>query len=215
MSRQVIYRLIWVPSAIALLASLTFLAGRPIATAAPGPLTTYTASDKSMRVQYPGNWEVHQLGSSGVDSGVRFAGGAYTAIRFSTDLAGSLMADIDRSGSSGMLGMLPGGGLGGAAQRSPLEKLHERKGQELAQSKGFPDYTEGQTRVQQIAGTEARVTDFTYTEPSLVGAQPMVGIRATALLGDRRLLIMAYCPRPQEKEIVPVFDKMIASLVTQ
>lgn len=244
MSKRLIYRIIWMPSALACVVLLMLFIVHPLADAAPGAMKEYTTSDKSLQVLHPENWEATETGAHGVSSGVKFVGGPLTLIRFSTDLAGSLVADIARannsqmdslagmSGQPGMnsqSGMSDQSGMGGqsgtsdssesgtgsapvVAQKSPLQKLHDMKGKELQEDPQMPDYQDGDTQSRQIAGAEALITDFTYTEHSPLGNQPMVGKRATALLGYRRLLIFAHCPKQSEKQVIPLFDQMIDSL---
>jgi hypothetical protein len=216
MTKRLLYRIIWVPSAVACLLTFFIFANRPVAEAEPGDLTPYTMSDKSLQMQRPANWKATELGSAGVESGVRFEGGPLTSIRISTDLTGSLMADIAKAGG-GAVPSLPGmEGLSAAlptgSQKSPLEKLHEEKGTKLAQDPGFDSYTEGKTRQEKIAGADALVTDFTYQEQGLFGNEPMVGERATALLGDRRLLVMARCPKKSGSKLLPLFEKIMDSV---
>jgi len=40
----------------------------------------------------------------------------------------------------------------------------------------------------------------------------MVGERATALLGDRRLLVMSRCPKKSATKLLPLFEKIMDSV---
>jgi hypothetical protein len=245
MSKRIVYRLIWMPCAIALIVTFVMFLGHVVTEAAPAAMTVYTMSDKSLQMLHPANWEATESSQHGVGSSVKFVVDEYSGIRFNTDLMGSLMADIDKANNaqfSNLAGMSAGGastpqgpgsvGAGDAnaaqlpagmeggetaapqlpAAKSPLQKSHERKGQELEKSTDFENYREGETRKVQVAGQEALVTDFTYTEHGSQGDQEEVGRRVTALLGERRLLILSHCPQAKSKQLMPLFDKMMESL---
>jgi hypothetical protein len=197
-SKRLIYRMIWMPSAIALIVTFVFFLGHMATAAAPAAMTTYTMSDKSMQMQHPSNWKANESSQNGVGDSVRFVVDEYSGIRFNTDLIGSLMADIDKANNaqmSNLASLNPNGpSTPTSAGKSPLEKAHERKGEELGKNKDFENYQEGQARTARIAGQEALISDFTYTEHGMMGNKEEVGLRATALLGESRLLILDLQP---------------------
>ncbi len=208
MSKRLVYRLVWIPSVI-LFAIVLATFSRPSGGAAtPGGMKLYAANDKSLTIKYPDNWSPGETSEHGVKNVIRFDADQYTALTVSSDLMGSLMADIDK-GPAGLGGMMPGAN---GAGRTPLEKLHLAKGSELQTGKLYPDYTEGNTTTEHIANTDAFVTDFTYKELEVSGLKEMVGIRETLLSGDRRIQMIGHCPKESEKEIMPVFKKMMSSL---
>ena len=208
MSKRIVYRLVWIPSVI-LFAILLASFSRPSGgSSAPGQLKLYAANDKSLTIKYPDNWAPGETGEHGVKSVIRFDADQYTALTVSSDLMGSLMADIDKT-PAGLGGMMPGGNAGG---RTPLEKLHLAKGAELQTGKLYAEYAEGNTTTEQIAGTDAFVTNFTYKEMEVSGLKEMVGVRATLLSGDRRIQMIGHCPKESEKEIITIFNKMMSSL---
>jgi hypothetical protein len=230
MSKRIVYRLIWMPCTLALIVTFVIFFGHVVTEAAPAAMTGYTMSDKTLQMQHPANWKPRESSTNGVESSVRFVVDEYSGIRFGTDLTGSLQADIDKAGAaqlSNLGSIAPNGGSltpDGAsmtpngesvslpAGKSPLQKAHERKGQELEQSKDFENYREGETRSVQVAGQEALATDFTYTEHGMLGDKEEVGRRVTALLGESRLLILARCPKEHEAQLMPLFQQMIDSL---
>jgi hypothetical protein len=220
-SKSLIYRLIWIPSAVALMVVFALFSRPGVTEAAPAAMTAYAMSDKSMQMQHPANWQASESSQHGVGASVKFVVDDYSGIRFSTDLAGSLQADIDRANSIMMSNPdnssadNPNPEANPAPRppdKSPLQKAHERKGQELEQSKEFENYQEGETRSVRIAGQEALMTDFTYTEHGAMGDKPEAGVRATALLGESRLLILAHCTKEKAKQLMPIFQQMIDSL---
>src|SRR5207237_292292 len=115
-------------------------ARQPLALPDPTGLTSFATDDKAIAIQHPGNWKPHNNSLHDVMSELWFVPAKNCELRVSTDLAGSLMADIVKSSqtmqdsisselsqNSGALPAgLPGLNLPDAPKRkSPLEQLHE------------------------------------------------------------------------------------------
>lgn len=206
MSRRMVYRAVWAPSFVLLIVFLIVFPRTPAPLPIPGALVPFTTDDKVISVVYPSNWSKSQSSSQAVSTGVVFKSGG-GAVRFDADadLAGSLMGDIMK-GPTAAISELPGGEKLAAKMKTPLEQLHESQG--AIYKKKYDEYLDSATTKSQVAGAEALVTDFTFKD----GSVPMVGKRATALAGDRRLSVRCYCPREAESKIMPVMDQMIESL---
>ncbi len=212
MSKLRLYRMVWVPSAI-LLTVLTGLYSRP-STAKPeiGPMTAYTTEDKSLTVSHPENWKPHESGANAVLTRVRFTPTETVRVTVTTDLTGSLFADIQKS-STDSQNPLAAMGMGTPdKQKSPLENVHEMQGKQMAEDPSYGEFQDGNTQKLQVAGTEALMTDFTYKKTGLFGMTEMVGERVTALAGERRLTFVAVCPKQMGTELAQVFQKMLESL---
>jgi hypothetical protein len=83
----------------------------------------FTTKDQSFSCVYPQGWKTRSFGSGGVVSGGEFKQGS-AFISVTSDLAGSLMADISRAPGGGMIdvGGVPGmGGMATAAPKPPIE----------------------------------------------------------------------------------------------
>src|SRR5690348_5592111 len=100
MSQRILYRIMWVPSLLILAGMVVAFAMQPATFPTPDALTPYTTSDKSIAIEHPGNWKAHTLSMQGISSEVRFDPAPHVRFRVVADLAGSLLADIDRSTSN-------------------------------------------------------------------------------------------------------------------
>lgn len=209
---RLLYRAIWIPSLLALIGSIVFLAKQPLSLAAPGPETTFTSSDKSITVSHPDNWQPHEMAANGMGTTVEFRPSVDVKIRIATDLQNSLLADMSKSPSG--TPALPGmEGLGGAAtaQKSPLDTVHAMQPKLTGMDK-WDDYQEDKTTPMQISGQAALVTEFTYKKPGLFGSQEMWGERATALLSERALTVRITCPKAFAAQYRKTLDGLLASI---
>ncbi len=124
MTQRLFCRVVWIVSALVLAGLTATFARQPLAIPVPAPMVPYSAEDKSLTLQHPGNWKPHQWASHGVDSGVRFDPNSNTRIIISVDLQGSLFADIAKA-QNDQLSSLPGiGEVLAKKQKSPLETVH-------------------------------------------------------------------------------------------
>lgn len=217
MSRRLLYRLIWIPSALVLIGLTAFFLQQPFAIADPSPMTSFVTSDKSLAVSHPGNWKPRQLAAHSTLTRLSFEPSLSVRFVVASDFQGSLMADIAKASEStgeNLAGMIPGGEQfleAAPKKKSPLEKLHETQGQEM--EKEYSEYEGGETTKRQIGGQEALVTAFRYRKRAgMFRSQEMVGLRATALSGERRISIVCYCPKDVEARLLPAFEQMIESL---
>jgi hypothetical protein len=114
MSMRVLYRAIWIPSALVLAGSMVAFALKPVSFPEPGPLVSYSLDDQSLSLKHPQNWKPAAMSSHSVASEVRFNPAKGILFVATADLKGALMADVARSNQSqaenlaGMAGS-PGG----------------------------------------------------------------------------------------------------------
>ena len=214
MSRRILYRAIWIPSAIIFLFLTAAFARQPYTVQPPGKtMETYTTSDKTIQVSHPDNWKPLQTAAHDTVTKLKFEPSRFVRITIGTDLMGSLMGDISKSQNDQLssLNAMPGMPQQSVEkQKSPLEKVHEASCAEL--SKNLDGYQAGETKPIQVAGQEALMTDYTFHEAGLWGPREMVGKRITALLTERRLTVDYRCLKESEGIITPVFMQMLESL---
>ena len=206
-------RVIWIPSCIAVFAMVVMFARQPLALPPPTEMTAFTSEDKVISVKHPGNWKAHSNSIHGNATEVWFEPIRNASFAVNADLAGSLMADIAKSGNnmaSNLLGDMPGGTQIKEKMKSPLETMHEVKAAKL--TKELLDYQEGGTTKATLGGLEAMVTEFTFKKPGMWGPVEMSGKRATAIHSERRISVFSYCPKPLESQLIPVYNKIMATL---
>lgn len=196
-SHRLIYRLIWLGSAFAIVALLAFFITKPPADAQLGPMTPFQTSDRSISLERPSNW----IG------GVTSTAGGSVSIRFQGGLASSLVvseADV-----------LPGAAAALMGSPSPpelLKSLHQQDGQRMAASDLYPGYNEQSTTPALIDGAPALVTRFNYLWANNDGLVLMSGERATALKGSRGLRVVAHCPEVAAYAVLPVVNRILQSI---
>jgi hypothetical protein len=145
MERSIIYRCVWIPSAIALIAITVAFSRGPVVNAAPGKLIPFTTDDHAISIQHPDNWKPHAESMNAVVTTVHFDPAPDIHFGVKADLVGSLLADTSRppggmppdsSGQGGMPGSgdasgqpgMPGGadssgGGGGGDMAAQLQSL--------------------------------------------------------------------------------------------
>src|SRR5262245_27007817 len=109
---RILSRIIWIPSCIAVIAMVFMFARQPLAIPAPTEMTAFTSDDKVITVKHPGNWKAHSNSIHGNTTEVWFDPVRNATFAVTADLAGSLVADIAKSGNAQMSGLLdnvPGG----------------------------------------------------------------------------------------------------------
>ena len=215
MSNRALYRLVWVPSALACAGMGYIFAGQPYVVAKIEPMKPYVAKDNSVSLMRPGNWKGHSRSENGVSHSVVFDPAKSVHFEVSTDLAGSLFADVMKSSDDSMqslAGAMPGGaGLNAAPQKSPLEKLHTADGKLMEKDeRNYPGYEETDAKPTRISGAPALVSAFIFKGDGPDGE--MHGKRYTALASDARVSILYYCPKSKQKELSGVFEKMTQSV---
>ncbi len=216
MANTSLYRLVWIPSGLALIGSVAAFALKPHTVPAPAEMITFVSSDKTLSVGHPANWQSQSIAAGGNMVEVTYHPLKNAEIRFSTDLEGSLMADISRSTSAmpDTSNMPPelAQQLGGAMEKrkTPLETMHEA-GARLP-GKTLDSYREEKTSKVQLAGLEALCTDFTCQASDIFSKRELIGKRFTALSNDRRVTVLYYIPRDAEEKLGPTIREMIKSL---
>ena len=215
MSRT-IYRLLWIPSALAIAGMTVAFATQPMALPVLQPLKPYTTSDRSLRLLRPGNWKAHERSSHGVATVVEFDPIRNARMVVTMDLQGSLAADIMKatdSQTAQLAGMIPGGAALLADRKSPLERLHAAQGALMKRDKlSYPSFEDGATVKAEIAGKEALVTTCSWNAPGLFGSRPVVGRRATLLSGDHQVSVVYSCLKEMEPVVLPIFKQMMRSM---
>jgi hypothetical protein len=218
MASRALYRALWIPSAIILVGLTVAFAKQPEAFTAPAAeAKTFTTDDKTITVRYPGNWKPRQTSMNAVLTQVEFEPSRNVRCVITTDLAGSLMGDLSKSNSglSDSLNSLPGmENRPLPKQKTPLETVHEMQGQMLEKDYRDKKYAEGATRPGKVAGYDALITDFTFEEAGLFESRKMIGTRVSALSGERRITVVATCPKEAQILIMPAFEAIIESLQT-
>ncbi len=213
---RALYRIVWIVSLVAILGmSVAFLMEPPrLPTLAP--MTAYVSDDKSLALQYPGNWKPHAASSHAVVARVAFDPNANTHFSIDTSLAGSLIGDMAKANNDqlgalqGMTG-LPAGSI--EKQKSPLEIVHAASLHAMTKNKTrFPEFEQGATQPTQVGGVEALTTDFTYKLGGLWGRREMVGTYVTLLTKEREVSVTATTSKELQKTMKPLFDTMIASI---
>ncbi len=215
MSSRILYRVVWVPSLLAVIGMTIAFGKAPATVPQPGSLVQWEAGDKSIMIMRPDNWRPQSMGATGTSMEVWFEPANFCYFGAKSDLAGSLMADISRGPSiGGMGGDESGEGGEGAnipreAPASPTEKLHAGAAESLPRK--YKGYEEGPTDKTSINGVEAVMTSFTFNKKGLWGERPMAGKRVTMLTSERRMTVFCYCPENLKAILMPVFDQMIMS----
>src|SRR5262249_35146084 len=125
---QIMSRIIWVPSAVAVFVMVVLFARQPLAIPPPTEMTPFSSEDTVISLKHPGNWKPHSNSIHGNTTEVWFDPIRNASFAVNADLAGSLMADIAKSGNnmaSNIAGDVPGGQQIVEKQKSPLETMHE------------------------------------------------------------------------------------------
>ena len=222
MSKVGLYRLVWIPSLVAILGMLAVFMGVSGKVPPPGPMKRYTTGDKFISIKHPGNWKAHELSANATFTTLRFEPVLGSRMVITSDLAGSLLSDMDRANSASLpnmsssadssstSGIAAGMPTMEAKLPSPLEKSHASQKDEM--EKDYTKYEEGATAKLQIDGQEALATDFNYETGEMLTHRLMAGKRVTLLSGDRHVAVICTCLRDMKATVMPTYDKMIASL---
>lgn len=240
MSRRVGHRLLWIPSMIAFFAMIVVFSRQPRAAPSPGSFTEYTSHDKYLVMNIPSDWKAGGMSMQGTSTEVAMTPARHVYFWLKADIAGSMMADIAKSGNTQMENLAGGinsgsvdvesgsagdsggsdesdsEGLAGAVRRMakpPVQTLHEADGAEYVEAKdSFLNYQEGATTKPTIGGMECRRTEFTYERNTMFGKREMRGARYTLLNTDRRIRMMYRYPKEFEGVMEPVMKKIASSL---
>ena len=210
---RVLYRIVWIVSLLAILGMSILFITQPPSLPTLAPMVAYLSDDKSLALQYPGNWKPHEASSQAVASRLAFDPNAYTHFSVNSSLAGSLMGDVAKSNNA-MLGSLPGMPAAVADKlKPPLQTLHEASLERMANSiTRYADFEKGATQQTHLGTVEALATEFTFKRSGVWGKKEMVGTFVTALATDREVTVTATCSKDLQKTLKPVFDQMIASM---
>lgn len=218
MSSSLVYRIIWVPSLIALIVMVVLFGSQPYKMPPPTAMKTFVTGDKTIVVSHPGNWEGHDASVHDVMTKVHFDPTQNVHLVIVTDLQNSLMADMNRASNNAMsslsdsMGQQPGGGQEPPPppMKTPLERAHEDQAARLGKS--YVEFQDGPTTQTQVSNVDALISDFTFQGKGLFGSQEMAGKRVSALAGDRYLSVVFTCPKESMAELAPTFTKILESL---
>ena len=193
---------------------LLAFSNQPLSVPMPSKLVEYSSPDKSISLLKPENWKISSRSAQAVSSELSLAPAQNVTYKITSDLAGSLMADVARpmtsSGEGLPAGIDPQLAAALAPQKSSLQTLHELE--KMHFSREYKNYEEGVTEPAQIAGTEALVTEFKFKDGSSFAMREIVGKRVTLLTNERRISIVFTCPRVMKALLFPVFNQMTESI---
>ncbi len=210
---RVLSRIVWIVSLLAILGMTFLFITQPPSMPKLDPMTAYVSADKSLALQYPGNWKPHEASSHAVAGSLFFDPNANTHFAVDTSLAGSLMGDVVKS-SNASLGSLPGMPPEVADKlKSPLETMHESSLKTMAKSKTrYSEFEQGATQKIRVGDQEALSTDFTFKRGAVWGKKEMFGTYVTVLAPDREVRVTATCSKELQQTMKPIFEQMIASM---
>jgi hypothetical protein len=164
---------------------------------APKSFQKFQAKDGSFSCLAPDGWDISTGGRSDNTYGWgKFAKGS-AEIKITADVAGSLMADIQR-----------GGNRDENSQEEAVASVHEMNRKNVAED--FDQYKEKPAKkITNAQLGEGRQGDFTAAGSM---GSTIRGSRTTLLSNDRRITIICQCPSSQWKTLKPAFTKVIASV---
>lgn len=217
---RIFYRIVWIMALLSIIGMSCVFLIQPTKPPVVAPMIAYVSDDKSIALQYPGNWKPRTGSSQAVSSRIVFDPNSNTHFAVDTDLIGSLIGDMAKSSNAelsalqGMPGMPAAvGGGSSEKQKSPLEIVHEAALHAMSKSRSrYPDFEQGPTKSIQLGGMEALSTEFTYQGGSLWEKREMVGTYITMLDKEREVTVTATCSKELQKTMQPLFDQMIASI---
>ncbi|MCW3053780.1 MAG: hypothetical protein JWN14_2950 [Chthonomonadales bacterium] len=213
---RALYRTVWIVSLLAIVGMSCWFLTKPPSLPVVAPMVAYVSEDKSLAFQYPGNWKPQTASSQAVSARVAFDPNSNTHFAVDTNLAGSLMGDIAKSGDAGLSALqgMPGMPAGAAdKQKSPLEMLHEASLHAMAKNKTrYPDFEASASLPIQVGGVEALSTDFAFKEGGVWGKRDMIGTYVTILTKEREVSVKATTSKALQKTMKPIFEQMINSI---
>ena len=164
----------------------------------PTSYSSYNAKDGSFACDTPDGWDIKGGGRSGTPVWAKFASGS-ALIHFKASSTNRL-ANAALSGRSPAANEIP--------SLAPVELLHVDAIKQVEQD--YDDYTEiaGPTVMNCDLGP-ARMSEFTYT--TSFGSN-MHGYRISIIGYDRGVNVFCICPEGEWKTVMPVFDKVLASI---
>src|SRR5437879_5784468 len=92
-----VYRPIWILSAVAIVGMTLLFAAMPAPVPVAGAMRRFTASDRSVRIDHPGNWKARERSSHGIETEVEFKPAHNAFMTINVNLQGSLMVDVLKS----------------------------------------------------------------------------------------------------------------------
>lgn len=213
---RIVYRLIYILSALAIAGMTAGFSLLPPTLATPGPMKQAFSGDRSIGITHPDNWKPQEQTSQAVETKIEFTPALHARFAVTVDLQGSLLTEMLKSNDTEnrqIAGMIPGGGELMAGKETPLEREHAAQGAEMKRDIDlYPDLTEGATEKCRIAGQEALITDCTWAAPGIIGGRPVMGRRATLLLGNHRVSVVYGCLKEMKAELHPLFQQMQQSI---
>lgn len=163
---------------------------------APTSFTKFDAPDGAFSVEYPTGWDAKGGAPNG--SGYTWAkfNKGNAQIKVDTGLSGSLMSDIHKSA---------GAAFGGQAPDPAEIVLRVHEDEKLAFAERYNSYKEQDPVTVATAGMGPAACSVFLGDGEM-------GVRATTLNNDRRVLVVCTCSRSNWKTLKPAFEKAVASL---
>ena len=219
MSNHILYRLIWIPSALACVGMSVLFAGQPYAFPAPSAMENYSTKDKLITLKHPGNWKAHvHNGMQGMEKSVEFTPAKTVSFVVSSNQMGSILADASKSNDAQiqqLMSSVPGAppAANAPASKSPLEKAHEAgRSVMIADEKNYPEYKEKNAKAGTISGVQCLTSDFTFQGEGQNKELEMTGRRVTALTTETQITVFYYCPKEMQTKLAPTFKQMLQSV---
>ena len=177
---------------------------------APVAYTDYKAPDGGFEVAEPVGWPASATSSMATDSGIRFVKGP-CKILVSSDLGGSLMADIAQSQNAQQENIASQAGLAAPPTPvPPVEKLHAAGKQNMTAD--YPGYLEQPMQQFACPAGAARVSEFTSDDGGSAPIDHLHGYRATILSNQRRITVVEVCPEQNWDLLQKPFQHVLESV---
>ena len=166
----------------------------------------YFAADKSFACDQPDGWEASGAAQGDVESHSVFSSGG-AKIHVDSDMASSTTADLQQAANNQAQNSASElGQAAPAAQKPPVQAVHEQKGRELANE--LNGYKELSTIVCPTKFGDGRLTEYTADDGGKIH-----GYRLTALGRDRAFTVRCQCPEDEWAGLQPAFKHVIDSFM--
>lgn len=190
-------------AAVALLALIFFArATRHEPVTVPTGFLPYVGQDKSFACVAPKGWAQIGAGTEGSNLGGAIFKTGDAKIDITTDLAGSLMADILKTPAN------PLEGENAPPPTPPVEKLHVM-GKKGAKNK-YSDYKE--QPMEKSSGSLGEICTSEWTASGGLFGAKLHGLRVTMLGGERRVTVFCECAENDWAKLKPVFTRVVGSI---
>jgi len=225
--RQLAYRAVWLSSAVAIGVTVLLFGRKEEVVEAITEWKPYTQEQGGFTIEGPANWELRTAGSRGLGGSLTLKRTELVSIRAEADdvMLGPVIDMARAAGRSGpgpSIPALPQGPGGLSLPTAPssaktlVGQVHEFTKSKVAGA-AAPDFEEPRPEETSLAGMEAAVSEFAYTQSGQFGKKiVMRGKRATIVGTAIGYTIVCQCPEASWETLKPSFDRVIKSfLVTK